>query len=147
MKKTLMAALAALSLGTLSGVSAEAAEKPSLVTILTAAEPQTQLMSMVLTMQSLQQGAEAYVLLCGPAGDLALKDAPASATAPQQPKGMSPQGLMQMIIAKGGTVELCALYLPNKGVGPEALIEGVTAAKPPAMAARILAPNTRIMSF
>ena len=98
-------------------------------------------------MQSLKQGAAVHILLCGPAGDLALKEAPASATAPQKPMGMSPQGLMKKVMAQGGGVQVCALYLPNKGVGPEALIDGVTAAKPPAMAARLLADNTRIMSY
>jgi len=118
-----------------------------LVTIVGTSEPQTQLMSMVLSMQALQQGASVYILLCGPGGDLALKDAPESATAPQAPRDMSPQGLMQKIMAEGGTVEVCAIYLPNKGVDPDALIDGVGTAKPPAMAARLLEDNTRIMSF
>ena len=143
MKNTLLGILAALSLGT----AASAQDKPDLVTILAADEPQTQLMSMVLTMQSMKAGAGAYVLLCGPAGDLALKDAPKAATAPQPPKGMSPQGLMQKIMAQGGTVEVCAIYLPGKGVGMDALLDGVGAAKPPAMAKRLLAEDTRIMSF
>ena len=144
MLKSLTAA--AIAIMTVTG-AAMAEDKPGLVTIVTAPEPQTQLMSMVLTMQSMQQGASAHILLCGPAGDLALKDAPASATAPQAPKDMSPQGLMTKIIEAGATVEVCAIYLPNKGVGADALIDGVTAAEPPAMAARLLAPNTRIMSF
>lgn len=144
MLKSLTAA--AIAIMTVTG-AAMAEDKPGLVTIVTAPEPQTQLMSMVLTMQSMQQGASAHILLCGPAGDLALKDAPASATAPQAPRDMSPQGLMTKIIEAGATVEVCAIYLPNKGVGADALIDGVTAAEPPAMAARLLAPNTRIMSF
>jgi len=123
------------------------AQDKKLVTIVGTSEPQTQLMSMVLSMQALQQGASVYILLCGPGGDLALKDAPESATAPQAPRDMSPQGLMQKIMAEGGTVEVCAIYLPNKGVGPDALIDGVGTAKPPAMAARLLEDNTRIMSF
>ena len=143
MKKALLAAVAALGLA----APAVADEKPALVTVLTESEPQTQLMAMVLTMQSIQQGAKARILLCGPAGDLALKDAPASATAPQEPKGMSPQGLMKKIIGSGTPVEVCAIYLPNKGVGQDALIEGVGAAKPPAMAGHLLADDTRIMSF
>ncbi|MFK7937749.1 MAG: hypothetical protein AB8B82_00100 [Roseovarius sp.] len=122
-------------------------EATKLVTILTSADPQTQLMSMVLTMHSIKQGASGYVLLCGPAGDLALKDPPASALAPQNPKGMSPQVLMQNIMAKGGQVEVCAIYLPNKGVAPDALLNGVGLAKPRPMAARLLADDTRIMSF
>jgi len=123
------------------------AQDKKLVTIVGTSEPQTQLMSMVLSMQALQQGASVYILLCGPGGDLALKDAPESATAPQAPRDMSPQGLMQKIMAEGGTVEVCAIYLPNKGVGQDALIDGVGTAKPPAMAARLLEDNTRIMSF
>ena len=143
MKRIILATLVALAFASTS----HADETPDLVTVLTDAEPQTQLMSMVLTMQALKQGSKAHVLLCGPAGDIALKDAPASATAPQKPKGMSPQGLMKNVITNGGSVEVCAIYLPNKGVGPDALIDGITPAKPPAMARRLLAPNTRIMSF
>ena len=126
--------------------SAQAQEVPDLVTILASDEPQTQLMSMVLSAQALQQGATVHILLCGPAGDLALIQAPASATAPQEPRGMSPQGLMQSVMQNGGTVEVCAIYLPNKGVGGEALLDGISAADPAKMAARLLAPNTRIMS-
>lgn len=143
MKKLLLALTAALGFGSM----AQAEDVPSLVIMLSSGEPQTQLMSMVLTMQSMQQGASAHILLCGPAGDLALKDAPASATAPQKPRDMSPQGLMQNIMKNGGTVEVCAIYLPNKGVDATALLDGIAAAKPPEMAARILAPKTRIMSF
>ncbi|MBY5933965.1 hypothetical protein KUV51_13220 [Tateyamaria omphalii] len=142
MKKAVFAFASALGLA----APALAEDVPTLVTILSSDEPQTQLMSMVLTMQSIQQGSNAHVLLCGPAGDLALKEAPASATAPQEPRGVSPQGLMQNIMESGAKVEVCALYLPNKGVGADALLDGVTAAKPNEMAARMLAPNTRIMS-
>lgn len=143
MKRLLLAAIAAVLL---AGPAA-ADEKPNLVTVLTAPEPQTQLMAMVLTMQSIQQGAQARILLCGPAGDLALKEAPASATAPQKPRGMSPQGLMRKIMETGTPVEVCAIYLPNKGVGAEALLDGVGQARPPAMAGHLLADDTRIMSF
>jgi predicted peroxiredoxin len=131
----------------LFGATAYASEKPALFTILTEAEPQTQLMAFVLANQSRQQGAEVHVLLCGPAADIALKDAPASATAPQKPAGMSPQALMGKLMEAGGTVQVCAIYLPNKGVGPDALRDGVTPANPAEMAARLLSPNTRIMSF
>ena len=148
MKRLALAAAAVLAAMIPMTASAdEHGEKPGIVTVVSAPEPQTQLMAMVLTMQSVQQGAAARVLLCGPAGDMALKDAPESVTAPQKPKGMSPQGLMKKIMETGTTVEVCALYLPNKGVGPEALLDGVTAAKPPAMAAHLLAPNTRLLTF
>jgi hypothetical protein len=123
-------------------------EHQSLVTVVTSAEPQTQLMAMVLTMQAVKQGARGHVLLCGPGGDLALKEAPASATASQKPKGMSPQGLMRTIMEQTQTsVQVCALYLPNKGLDESALIDGVSVAAPPAMAKRLIADDTRIMGF
>ena len=144
MFRTIAAAATALSLAT----PALAEGPDTLVTILTAPEPQTQLMAMVLTMQAVGQGKAAHVLLCGPAGDLALKDAPASAKAGQPPRDMSPQGLMQMIMSKPDTrVEVCAIYLPGKGAGPEVLLDGVTVAKPGEMAAAITAENARVMSF
>ncbi|WP_101066174.1 hypothetical protein [Roseovarius salinarum] len=146
MRKTLTAV--ALTLAAAAGLPAQAEEaNDKLVTILTSENPQTQLMSMVLTMTSLKQGAETYTLLCGPGGDVALKDAPEGATAPQEPKGMSPQKLMKMIMDQGGTVEVCAIYLPNKGVGQDALIDGVGAAKPGPMAKRLMAEDTQVMSF
>lgn len=147
---TRLAAVAALSAVPVLAVAptpATADDAEMLVTIVTAPEPQTQLMAMVLTMQSLQQGAKAHILLCGPAADIALKDAPASASAPQKPKGMSPKGLMMKIMEGGTQVEVCAIYLPNKGVGAEALIDGVKAADPAEMARRLLADDTRVLTF
>lgn len=140
-------ALALLAAAALAG-PAVAEDKPNLVTIVTSPNPQTQLMAMVLTMQAAQQGAASHILLCGPGGDIALKDAPESATAAQPPKGFSPQGLMQAIREKAGaTVEVCAIYLPGKGLDETALLDGITAAKPPAMAARLIAPDTTVLSF
>jgi hypothetical protein len=142
------AALTALLAVAGPAMAQDDAAPQKLVTILTAPEPQTQLMAMVLTMQAAQQGLDTHILLCGPAGDIALKDAPESATAPQPPRDMSPQGLMQAIMNQaGGRVEVCAIYLPGRGEDESVLIDGVTAAKPGPMAAEIVAPNTRVMSF
>jgi len=144
MKTTLKTAIIAGALA-LDGAAQASGEK--LVTVVTSAEPQTQLMAMVLTMQAVQKGAATRILLCGPAGDLGLADAPAAATAPQPPRGMSPQGLMQAIMKAGATVEVCAIYLPGKGAGPEALLEGVGVAQPPEMAAAMLDDDARVWSF
>lgn len=147
MKKLVLAALVTASLPFTGPATAQEAPE-TLVTILTAPEPQTQLMAMVLAAQAAGQGATPHILLCGPAGDLALKDAPESATAPQPPRDMSPQGLMKKIITMpGAKVEVCAIYLPGKGADPSVLIDGVTVAKPPAMAGAMIAPNARITSY
>ena len=128
---------------------AAAAETPNrLVTILTAHEPQTQLMTMVLTMNAIAAGAEAEMLLCGPAGDIALKEAPETATAGQPPQGASPQGLMKKMMEESGLkVQVCAIYLPGKGADASILMDGVTAAAPDAMGATIVAPGTTVLSF
>ena len=142
--KILSASALAIGLAT----TAQAEDPNKLITILTAPEPQTQLMAMVLTMNAMAAGAEAEMLLCGPAGDIALQDAPASATAGQPPKDASPQGLMKMMIAqKGLKVQVCAIYLPGKGTDASVLLDGVTAAAPDAMGAAIVAEDTTVMSF
>lgn len=140
-----LAACAALIGASLAPAAASDAKR--LVTVVATAEPETQLMAMVLTMQAVQQGAEARILLCGPGGDIALKDAPASATAPQEPKGMSPQALMSKIMTTGTPVEVCAIYLPNKGLPATALLDGIGVAKPPAMAAHLLEDDARLLTF
>lgn len=145
--KRLMTA-ATLTLATLAAPMAHAEGPSRLVTVLTAPEPQTQLMAMVLNMQAVAQGKTVHILLCGPAADIALKEAPASATAGQPPKGMSPQGLMQTIMSKPDTkVEVCAIYLPGKGATPEVLLDGVGVAKPEDMASSIMAEDTQVMSY
>lgn len=149
MKRILLGAVAAA--GVAFSAAAEEAPKTApetLVTILTAPEPQTQLMAMVLSMQAAQQGATPHILLCGPAADIALKDAPESATAGQPPKGMSPQGLMSKIMTlPGAKVEVCAIYLPGKGADASVLLDGVGVANPQAMGGAMIAPNARIASY
>jgi len=141
-------AATALALGLAFGTAAMAEGPNKLVTILTAPEPQTQLMAMVLTMNAIAAGAEAEMLLCGPAGDIALKDAPASATAGQPPRDASPRGLMKMMMEKNGLkVQVCAIYLPGKAADASILVDGVTPAAPDAMGAAIVAPGTSLLTF
>lgn len=145
----LAAAVGLASAGTLPAAAETAATQApaSLVTVLTAADAQTQLMAMVLTTQAVEQGESVHMLLCGPGGDIALTDAPESATAPQPPRDMSPQGMLQMLIGRGVTVEVCAIYLPGLGADAEVLIDGVGVAQPPAMTATMLDEGTSVWSF
>lgn len=147
MKSLFLAAATACTLAATAAFAQDA--QPDLVTVISTDDAQSQLMGMVLTMQAVQQGATAHILLCGPAADIALKEgAPESATAPQPPRDMSPRGLMQMIITNTPTkAEVCAIYLPGKGLDASALMDGVTPANPEEMAKRLLGENTRILSF
>ena len=101
-------------------------------------EPQTKLMAMVLTRNAMGASAVAKMLLCGPAGDIALQDASGPAVAGQPAKDASPQSLMRMMMAeKGFKVQVCAIYLPGDGVDAYPLPEGVTVEAPSAMGAHI----------
>ncbi len=87
------------------------------------------------------------MLLCGPGGDLGLSEAPERPTATQPPRDMSPQGLMQAITKQGGTVEVCAIYLPGRGEESDVQLDGVGVASPPDMAAAMLTEEARVWSF
>ena len=137
-QKTARTFLGAAGLAALTALPALAESEASLVTVLTSGDAQTQLMAMVLTTQAVEQGETVHMLLCGPGGDIALNDAPESATAGQPPRDMSPQGMLQMLIGRGVTVEVCAIYLPGMGAEADVLIQGVGVAQPPAMAATML---------
>ena len=122
-------------------------EQVDLVTVVTSNNPQVQLMSMVLTTQAVAKGRNVHMLLCGPGGDIALIDAPESATASQPPRGASPQGMLTGLIDRGATVEVCAIYLPGLGADADALIDGVGVAAPPAMAETLLDEAATVWSF
>ncbi|TCM76177.1 hypothetical protein [Rhodovulum steppense] len=144
MTRTFKATAVALMMTASAAMAEDAA---SLVAVVTDGDAQTQLMSMVLTNQAIDRGVPTRILLCGPGGDIALAEAPETATAPQPPRGASPQGLLKAAIEKGATVEVCAIYLPGKGADASALIKGVGVAEPPAMAEALLDRTTRIWSF
>ena len=127
--------------------TAFADDASKLVTVVTSDNAQTQLMAMVLTTQAVAQGAQAHILLCGPGGDLALIDAPESATSGQPPRDASPQGMLQNLMENGATVEVCAIYLPGLGADDTVLLDGVGVAQPPAMAGAMMDMTARVWSF
>lgn len=118
-----------------------------LLTVLTSADPQTQLMALILTDVALQKGAHSHILLCSSAGDLALKAPPVSATAPLAPKGMSPQGLLNRLIQSGAKVDVCAIYLPNRSLEKTVLLDGVGVATPSEFADLILLDGIKQLNF
>ncbi len=143
MKKILTASVLAAAL--LSPVMASATEAVDKVLItLTSAEQQTRGMAMVLGNMMQAKGAEVSVLLCDTAGDMALKE---QTSEPLKPKNVTPEQLMKKLMSGGAKVDVCALYLPNKGVGVDALLSGIGAAKPPVMAAALIDADTRVFNF
>ncbi|TQV81800.1 DsrE family protein [Denitrobaculum tricleocarpae] len=143
--KKLLAILLLTSAGALGlGPAAASSDKADLFVVVTSPDPQTQGMAMVLSLQAVQQGADVQMLLCGPGGDVALKGAPQTVL---KPRDVTPQAMLTKLVGMGVKPNVCALYLPNNGKSPADLIEGVGVAKPPAIAAALLAEDTKLFTF
>jgi len=112
--------------------------------ILSSDSLQTQGMAMVLSNTMAQKGAKVNVLLCDEAGDLALK---AYEAEPLAPKNVTPGQMLRGLMKAGGTVNVCALYLPNSEYSKDDLLDGVGVATPPAMAAQMLDRKMRTFTF
>ena len=112
--------------------------------VVTSSDPQTQLMAMVLSTQTLKKEKYVRVLLCSSGGDLALKNGKEVIL---KPINKSPQMLLKDLINNGVTVQVCPLYLPNKEASLADLITGVTQAKPPLIAEALLEPGVKLFTF
>ena len=130
--------------GSLLALSAQAQTEPNMYFTVNSSDVMVQGAAMVLATQSLQQKANVRVLLCGQAADMALKGAEMPKL---KPKGVTPQQMLQGLVKNGATVEVCALYLPNKGLKPDALIPGVTAGKPADVASYMLKSDVKMLAF
>ena len=115
-----------------------------LFVVVTTGDVQTQMMAMVLSTQTVEQKKSVRMLLCGPGGELAMKNSKQTMV---KPLDKSPQMLLKNLIKKGITVEVCPLFLPNKGATPDNLIEGVTVAKPPVVAEKLREEDIKLFTF
>lgn len=103
--------------------------------IITRDPPETQLMALIISKAAADDGLAVRILLCDKGGDLTLKAPPAISQTALAPKNMSPTGLLSNLIDSGIKVDVCAIYLPNRAFGEEALLENVGVATPPDIAA------------
>ena len=136
--KIILAGLMALSLNSVAQTAAETFFN------VTSADNQAQGMAMVLATQMVEQKAAVRILLCGPAGQLALKTYEPAAL---KPRNVTPKQMLLGIMKAGATVEVCALFLPNADRTPADLLEGIAVAKPPEVAAYMLKPGVRAFGF
>ena len=143
MKKILMAFAVVLMSAQLAVAQNASAERA--LFIVHSGETQTQGMAMVLAGAMQAQGAEISILLCDAAGDIAVKGYEGEKL---KPFNASPTERLQGLINNGAEVELCALYLPNSGLSPDAIMEGVNPrAQPPQVAAKMLAHDVKVFNF
>ena len=141
MKKTILKTMLIVSLFAPSTVFAS---DKNLLVIVTSGDSVTQLMAMVLGVESKKAGADVSILLCGPAGVLAIKGAD---EVKLKPRDMSPQMLLNKLIEGGSRVELCPPYLPNSSYTKADLASGIAIAQPPEVTVRLLDDKTKILSY
>lgn len=129
-------------------VSVQATDNAApILTVITDQAPETQLMALILSKAAVDQGGPVQILLCDKGGDLALKSPTTLSQQPLAPKNMSPAGLLSKLINSGVKVDVCAIYLPNRKFGKEALIDGVGVATPPEIAGYFTQAETKVLSF
>jgi len=125
--------------------SAFAEQGKGLNVIVTSADRQAQMMAMVLSVQTMKEhGKEINIVLCGAAGDLALQS---THTETFLPPKKSPTMLLNVLLKMGASIQVCPLYLPNAGKTANDLIEGITVAKPPVVAGRLLDKDYQNITF
>ena len=137
--------LSVLTLGAfLFASSAFASQKAGLNVVLTSGDEQTQMMAMVLSMMTIKAKKKVNITMCAAGGKLALKD---TKTAIFEPPKKSPTMLLNALIKQGANVQVCPLYLPSIKKDASALIDGITIAKPPKIAAQLLDNDFATLSY
>jgi len=151
-KTTLTLAAAATAIG-LSGTALAASHggdahdnyADKALFIVTSDSLQTQGMAMILANAMREQGTTPHILLCDAAGELAIEGYESETEL--GPRGVKPEGLMQMMMGEGAGVDVCAIYLPNTDYEEGDLREGVGVAAPGPMAEMMRDPAIPVFSF
>lgn len=146
MKKTIIASVLALALALPAVVSASQAS--GLNVLVNSGHPQTQAMAMVLSLMTItKHQKQVNMVLCGEAGDLA--DRNIAGVPIKRPDGKAPSAKdhLKLLIKKGANVQICPLYLPNANKDKSVLLEGITVAKPPVVAGKLLDVNFQNITF
>jgi len=116
--------------------------------LINSGEPQTQAMAMVLSLMTIKKhNKKVNIVLCGAAGDLADKNIKSTPVKRPNGKSPTPKDNLKMLINKGANVQVCPLYLPNSGKNKSVLLDGITVAKPPVVAGRLLNSNFSNITF
>lgn len=136
--------LVTLAFGCSCALQASAQGPTELFVTINSGNAQTQGMAMVLATQAMEQKAGVRVLLCSEGGQLAVKGKEGTVL---KPRNVTPNQMLQGLMKAGAKVEVCALFLPNSGLQPADLIEGVGVAKPGDVAAHMLQGNVKNLTY
>lgn len=112
--------------------------------VLTSGDQETQMMAIVLATQSANQDVPVRILLCSDAGYLGIDG---TESRQFEPAGRSPKELLNGLMQRGVTVEVCGIFLPNRELSEQDLIDGITVASPPEVAEYMKGAHVRYFTF
>lgn len=125
-----------------------AQEVKGLNVLMVSADTQTQMMGMVLSTSVIKDHNKIVnITLCGPAGNLALKEFESGSVKRADGQNVNPKSALQGLIKAGAIVQVCPLFLPTAGKDASALLEGVSVAKPPMVAQNLVDPAFKNINF
>ena len=125
-----------------------AQEIKGLNVLMVSADTQTQMMGMVLSTSAIKDHNKIVnITLCGPAGNLALKEFESGSVKRADGQNVNPKSALQGLIKAGAIVQVCPLFLPTAGKDATALLEGVSVAKPPMVAKNLVDPAFKNINF
>ena len=134
----------AVALGLSLTLPAQAQSTTELFVGINTGNTQSQGVALLLANQAVTQKFAVRVLLCSEGGLLAIKDKESTAI---KPVNKSPKEILQGLIKAGAKVEVCAIFLPNSDWKAADLIDGVGVAKPAEVAAYLLQPNVKTLTY
>ena len=111
---------------------------------ITAPDPQVHMVAMSLAMQVKTKGKSVRILLCGPGGDLGLKNGNEVIF---KPIDKSPQMILKNMIQNGVKVEVCPFYIANSEKTLADLFDGITMADPSLVADGLLENGVKLFTF
>lgn len=136
--------IATVVMGCFYALQANAQNPTDLFVTVNSGNAQTQGMALVLATQAMEQKAGIRILLCSEGGQLAVKGNEGTAL---KPRNVTPNQMLHSLMKAGAKVEVCALFLPNSGLQPTDLIEGVSVAKPADVATYMLQGNVKTLTY
>lgn len=124
----------------------QASDSKEWLVILSSSDIETQAMALILATNESAQGTAIRILLCDAAGLLAVKGETTGSEI-VKPIGRSPRQMLQGLINNGARVEICAIFLPNRDIHKDSLLEGVQVAHPNSITRAISHPSVITLTF
>jgi len=136
----------AIALGLSCALPLHAETPAELLVTVNSGNPQTQGMAFALASRAVfGEKVAVRVLLCSEGGKLAIKSV--APVAPLKPLNLTPNDMLRDLMKGGAKVQVCAIFLPNSKWEPADLVDGITVANPGEIAAHLLKPQVKTLTF